>query len=75
MIAAASSVARLPPWWHLPLAFCVLFFGGTMMLCAVHWPRSPAPGVEFMQDIVIPLGFTLLACAGIIAGYALVSTR
>jgi peptidoglycan/LPS O-acetylase OafA/YrhL len=75
MIAASSSFSGLPPWWHWPLGVCALFFGGTMALCAVHWPRSPTPGVEFRQDIVIPLGFTLLACVGIVGGYALLSTR
>jgi hypothetical protein len=73
IIEASSSVARLPPWWHWPLAFCALFLGATMALCAVHWPRSLAPGVKFVQDIVIPLGFALFACGGIIGGYALLS--
>jgi hypothetical protein len=71
MIAASSSFTGLPPWWHWPLGFCALYLGMTMALCAVHWPRSTAPGVEFIQDIVIPLGFTLLACGGIVGGYAL----
>ena len=65
----------LAPWWHWPLAYCALFFGGLMTLCAIHWPRSPAPGVEFMQDIVIPLGFALLACVGLVGGFALLAAR
>lgn len=71
LTTATSSYVGLPPWWHLPLAFCAFFIGGTMMLCAVHWPRSPTPGIEFVRDIVIPFSFTLLACAGIIGGYTL----
>jgi hypothetical protein len=72
---ATPSFAVVPPWWHLPLSFCAFYFGGTMALCAVYWPRSPTPGIEFMRDFVIPLGFTLFACSGIIGGLALLYTR
>jgi hypothetical protein len=75
LLTAASSHLVGLPWWHVPLVFCAWFLGGIMTLCAVHWPRSPTPGIDFMQDIVIPLGFTLLACAGIVGGCALLSTR
>jgi hypothetical protein len=71
MTVMPPSFAVLAPWWHWPLAFCALFFGGTMALCAVHWPRSPTPGVEFVRDIVIPVGFALVASAALITGFAL----
>jgi hypothetical protein len=56
-----------------PSAPCSLARRWRCALCAVHWPRSLTPGVKFVQDIVIPLGFALFACAGIIGGYALLS--
>jgi hypothetical protein len=71
----SSSYAGVLPWWHLPLAGCALVFGQTMGICAVLWPRSETPGIEFMQDIVIPAAFAVFACAGAIGGAMLLSTR
>jgi hypothetical protein len=74
-MGTSLTLAELPPWWHWPLGFAAFFIAGAMTLCAYHWPRSPTPGVEFVRDIVIPVGFALLACASLVGGYALLSTR
>jgi len=73
--AASSIFAALPPWWHLPLALCALIFGHTMAICAVVWPRSASPGIEFVRDIVIPAVFAVLACASVIGGVELLYAR
>jgi hypothetical protein len=59
------------PWWRWLLSGAAWWFGVLMMLCAYHWPRSSAPGVELVRDIVIPFGFALLGGAALITGFAL----
>jgi len=62
-------------WWHLPLGYASLWLGALLVLCAYHWPRSRASGVEFGRDIVIPALYALLAGLALVAGYALLSAR